>query len=218
MESTVDGKNGNPGDSVDGGEVDRGRREFLLKAATWSAGVAMLGAAAVIPGDECPFESPGFTRPPLPNACVQPGTDVEKTLAAVVDTVVPGPSTDPDGAPGGLEACALNLLFDDFYPFRANAAALSALIDLEASADYGKKFVECSYKQRVQVLRKAEEGMPILRLVYKAIRSAFYGGAYNGVGLTYLAYPGPNLGYRHVPASSFRKPVCRELTETGWMP
>jgi hypothetical protein len=197
---------------------DDGRREFLRKAITLSAGAALLGAASVIPGDECPFDDPGFTRPVIPNACASASTDLEKTLAAVVDTVIPGPGTDPAGDPGGLESCALNMLFDDFYPFRANAEALASIIDLEAKTRFGKAFVDCTYNQRVQALVKAQDGMPILRLVYRAVRSAFYGGAYNGVGLDYLAYPGPNLGYRHIAAASFRKPMSKELTETGWMP
>ena len=164
------------------------------------------------------FNSPGFTRTPLPGACLQPETETEKILAAVVDTVIPGADLDPDQAPGGMDSCALNLLFDDYYPFRAQAGVLASLMNLVSQGEYSKNFLEITYEQRIQVLLKAEEEMPILRLAYRAIRSAFYGGAYNGVGLEYLKYPGPNLGYRHIPQASFRKPVCKEMTETGWMP
>ena len=70
----------------------------------------------------------------------------------------------------------------------------------------------------MDVLVAVQETMPLLRLAYRAIRSAFFGGAYNGVGLDYVGYPGPNLGYRHVPEFSFRTPVCQELTTDGRMP
>jgi hypothetical protein len=195
-----------------------GRRAFLYKACIWSAGAAMAGFATRLAGDECGFTSPGFSRPVLPNACIRTATDTEHTLALLVDTVVPGPETDPDGAPGALESCASNLLADDYYPFRAYAESLASIINVQAQGDFGKPFAELAYKQRLSVLVAAQESLPILRMVYRAIRSAFFGGAYNGVGLSYLGYPGPNLGYRHIPEASFRRAVCRELTTTGWMP
>ncbi|MBI5526927.1 MAG: gluconate 2-dehydrogenase subunit 3 family protein [Deltaproteobacteria bacterium] len=193
------------------------RRAFLYNACIWSAGAVMAGFATRLSGDECGFSSPGFTRPVLPNACIQATTETERTLALLVETVVPGPETDPDGAPGGVESCALNLLADDYYPFRAYAEGLASIINVQAQGDFGKPFADLAYKQRLGVLVAAQESLPILRMVYRAIRSAFYGGAYNGVGLTYLGYPGPNLGYRHIPEASFRRAVCKELTTTGWM-
>ena len=74
------------------------------------------------------------------------------------------------------------------------------------------------YQQRIDVLVAAVDKVPLLRLAYRAIRSAFFGGAYNGIGLDYVGYPGPNLGYRSIPEFSFRKAVCQELTADGRMP
>lgn len=65
------------------------------------------------------------------------------------------------------------------------------------------------------MLVRAEDKLPLLRLAYRAIRSAFYGGAYNGVGLDYLGYPGPNLGYRHLPECSFRRGGVRRGQRHG---
>jgi len=169
-------------------------------------------------GEGGEFESPGFMRPVVPGACVQPSTPAEKTLAAMVDTVVPGGGTDPDGSPGALEACAMNLLQDDFYPFKAYATVIAALMDQLAQDGYGKDFVGLPYDQRLAVVVKSQESLPVLRLAYRAIRSAYYGGAYNGVGLDELGYPGPNLGYRHIKEASFRVQVCKEMTGEGWMP
>ena len=202
--------------------VDRlSRRRFLRDMGGWSMGLLLAGVgghlAMAETGDEA-FEPPGFTRPPLAGACLEPVGDMEKTLAAVVDAVVPGPAMDPDGEPGALESCAMNLLGDDFYPFRDSARVIVTLMDHLARQDFGGSFVEITFEQRLAVLVKSQETLPVLRLAYRAIRSAFYGGAYNGVGLDYLGYPGPNLGYRHLEQASFRRPVCEEMTETGWMP
>lgn len=196
------------------------RRCFLQRFGRISIGLVLSGTALNAFGgtsDPPPFQTPGFTRPSLPNACVNPRTDSELTLAAVIDTVVPGPETDPEGAPGGLEACAMNLLLDDYYPFKNLIDSLAGLIDAKAMP-HGGPFVELGYEARVKVIQETQEALPMLKLAFRAIRSAFYGGAYNGVGLEYLGYPGPNLGYSHIRDASFRRPVCRELSETGWMP
>jgi len=196
------------------------RREFLARMGRWSLGLLLSAAGLQIgrgarAGD---FASPGFPRPPLPGACLQPAGKVEETLAAVIDTVVPGPEVDPDGAPGALEACSLNLLLDEYYPLKSYASLVANLMDKLMEKRVGGAFVEASYADRLQVLVDAQESLPVLRLAYRAIRSAFYGGAYNGVGLDYVGYPGPNLGYRHLAEASFRKAVCQEMSETGWLP
>ena len=193
------------------------RRRFFETAGAWSlrllcGSVAFRAAAAAADG-KLPFG-----RAVVPGACIPPGTTTEITLASILDTVVPGQSTDPDGAAGAVEACAMNLLVDDAYPFRGYADLLVGLMDSLSVAKGGEAFVALDYDARLEVLVEAQEVLPLLRLAYRAIRSAFYGGAYNGVGLSYVGYPGPNLGYRHLPEFSFRKPVCKERSDTGWMP
>jgi hypothetical protein len=202
------------------GEKIMERRKFLKEMGKWSMGILLAEAGLKISyaGEiSQEFQSPGFTRTPLPDACILPFTDVEKTLAAVIDTVVPGAETDPDKEPGALEACAMNLLFDDYYPFRSYANLIAGLMDTIAQNKYSKNFIDLNLDERVAVLVESEEMLPVLRLAYRAIRSAFYGGAYNGVGLSYVQYPGPNLGFRHIKEASFRKAVCKEMTFTGWM-
>lgn len=196
--------------------MDIARRLFLKQLGTWALGVLMGSMASSLRA--APFRAGGFARPVVPGACLVPSGEVERTLAAVLDTVVPGPSSDPEGTPGALEACAMNLLLDDHYPFRSFAPMFVAVFDQLAQEAHGQAFADLPYEARLDVLVRAQGQIPLLTLAYRAIRSAFYGGAYNGVGLSYLNYPGPNLGYRHVPEASFRKPVCRERTETGWMP
>ena len=207
--------------SPDGRAEAMDRREFLARATRWSL-LSLAGAATGFNGianaAEAGFTPPPFPRPPLPNACIEPSTPVEKTLAAVLETVVPGLATDPDGEPGAIESCAMNLMVDDAYPFRGYASLIATLMDSLAKKAHERAFVHIDPDARLGVLVDAQESLPLLRLAYRAIRSTFYGGAYNGVGLGYLGYPGPNLGYRHLEEASFRVPVCKEMTGEGWMP
>ncbi len=197
------------------------RRGFLARATRWSlltlAGAA-LGVDGVARAAEPGFMPPPYPRPPLPGACIEAATPVEKTLAAVLETVVPGLATDPDGEPGAIESCAMNLMVDGAYPFRGYASLIATLMDSLAKKSHERPFLELDPDARLAVLVEAQESLPLLRLAYRAIRSTFYGGAYNGVGLGYLGYPGPNLGYRHLPEASFRVPISEEMTEEGWMP
>jgi len=194
---------------------------FLQTMSGWSLGAllaAMQASDRQARADGVGYVSPGFQRKPVPGACIQPQTSTEQTLAAVLDTVVPGPQTDPEGSPGALEACSLNVLLDSTFPFLQYADLFAGMIDQISIDAHGVPFVALAYAQRLEVLAAAAEKIPLLRLAYRAIRSAFFGGAYNGVGLDYVGYPGPNLGYRHVPECSFRTPVCQELTSDGRMP
>lgn len=193
------------------------RRRFLETACDWSMRV-LLGSVAAGAARAGALEPGGFARTPLPGACLRAETPLEKTLTAVLETVVPGAETDPDQTPGAVEACAMNLLSDGAFPFRENAQLMAGLVDGLATAAHGVPFAQLEPALRETVLLEAQESLPLLRLAYKAIRSAFYGGAYNGVGLDYVGYPGPNLGYRHLPEFSFRKALSKELTDEGWMP
>ena len=194
------------------------RRAFLRTSGAGALALVLEAVGGSLARAAEPFGHTPFARPTLPGACLQPLGEVEATLAALLDAVVPGPEGDPEGAPGALEACAMNILLDGSFPFRQYADLFALLLDGLAGDTFGKTFVELDHGQRLQVLLKAQEQLPLLRLAFRAIRSAFYGGAYNGVGLRYVGFPGPNLGYRHVAECSFRQTVCAERTETGWMP
>jgi len=196
------------------------RRTFLAESGCWSLGVILgsLAGSRALQAAEATFIAPPFGRKPLPGACMQPGDKVEKTLAAVLETVVPGKATDPDGEPGAVEACALGVLMDSSFPFRPYASILATVLDNLAITRGGTVFAKASADDRIAVLLQAQEQLPMLRLAFRAVRAAFFGGAYNGVGFDYVGYPGPNLGYRHLPQCSFRKPVCKEMTDTGWLP
>ena len=200
------------------GELDR--RTFLRIASGGSLGAAL--AALLCRG---PFrqalasvEFPEPDHQPLEGACIAAASDDEKTVAAIVDTIVPGRTTDPTGAPGALESCAFNLIYDDFFPFAANLPLLLPLVDGLADQLYGKPFVNCSLEERTEVLKRAEETLPFIRLAYRFIRSAFYAGNYNYVGTTSIGWPGPNLGYVGHPDFTFGEPLAQELTVDGNLP
>ncbi len=192
------------------------RRGFLRTMGGWSLGLLAGAAAWDVRAEGLP--NPGYARRPLPNACLAATTPPEKTLAAVLDAAVPGVDSDPDGTPGAVEACAMNLLVDDAYPFKPYLETIAGLMDALAQSGHGAAFATLDLDQRVAVLVEAQETLPLLRLAYRAIRSAFYGGAYNGVGQDFVGYPGPNLGYRHLRVFSLRRPIGTELTTEGWMP
>jgi hypothetical protein len=195
------------------------RRNFLRTAGGGSLAM-ILGAVAesVARAGEVAWVGTPFARDPLAGSCLLPLGDVERTLGAMLDTVVPGPTTDPEGTAGALEACSMNILLDGSFPFRQYADMFALVLDGIATDAHGAAFADLPYDQRLQVLVTAQDQLPMLRLAFRAIRSAFFGGAYNGIGLRYVGYPGPNLGWRHVPESSFRVAVCEERTQTGWMP
>ncbi|NIO20957.1 MAG: hypothetical protein GTN76_09505, partial [Candidatus Aenigmarchaeota archaeon] len=45
--------------------------------------------------------------------------DIEKaTMEAFADTIIPGPDSDPEGSAGGVEAGALEVLYDPYYGLR----------------------------------------------------------------------------------------------------
>ena len=197
-----------------------GRRVFLKLALKGSFGAAL--AAAVFRGPlrelwagvRLPFPD----HEPLAGACHAPLSEEELTVAAIVDTVVPGSDVDPRGAPGAREACALNLIYDEFYPFVVALPAMLLLVNTLAQNTYSKKFLQCSLEQRTKVLTQSENTMPLIRLAYRFIRSAFYATTYNIVGAKYLNWPGPNLGYKTHAEMSFNKPVSKELTKDGNLP
>lgn len=197
-----------------------GRRGFLKLGGGVTLGTAV--ALAIFRGPfrtasaDIQLPSPDYT--PLEGACHEPLTQEQQIVAAMVDTVVPGTQTDPEGLPGALDCCAMNLIYDEFYPFVDYLPILVPLIDSTADNQHDKGFLECDLTERTEVLRSVEESLPFVRLAYRFIRSTFYAGMYNLKGTNYLKWPGPNLGYRDHEDFSFREAVCSEMTEDGNLP
>ncbi len=71
------------------------RRELLQGAAAF----ALTQLVRVTPASALPLAPRGF--------CPAPQTELEHTLFALAETIVPGSRTDPSGAPGASDVCAL---------------------------------------------------------------------------------------------------------------
>lgn len=186
------------------------RRDFIkIAIGTLSLGIPF-GIFSVNMPPRCSKEKPEST-------CLEPVTYEEKCMEALIDTVVPGKKSDPTGAPGALECCALNIAYDRYFPIAAVAPAILESLNLLSKKKYNNDFPSLNLEQRTDVLATLEGEIPQVTLVLRFIRAAFYVGLYNDVGLKYLGYPGPNVGYIHEDYT-FGVPMAKELTETGNLP
>ncbi len=210
-----------PRNKPDGVEIEYGsRRAFLKTAGKATFGTALAAALLHGPLGQL-YAKVRFPKPdhePVKGACAEAVTADEKTVAAIVDTVVPGPASDPDGYPGALDTCAFNLIYDEFYPFVSALPFLLALVNKKSDNKYGKTFEELDLVKRTQVLKESESAVPLMRLAYRFIRSAFYAANYNMVGAKHFGWPGPNLGYTEHKDFSFGKAICKEMTKDGNLP
>ena len=198
------------------------RRQFVKLSGKVTLGTAL--AASLFRGPlNFALAAVQFPEPdhqPLPGACfLDAQTEEEQLVAAMVDTIVPGVDSDPDGLIGAMETCAMNLIYDEFYPFVENLYLLLPLIESVTDDHHrNKKFHNLTLEQRTEVLSEAEERLPFIRLAYRFIRSSFYAGAYNLKGTTFMGWPGPNLGYLNHPDFTYGEPIGTELTEDGNLP
>ncbi|MCX5868271.1 MAG: DUF5987 family protein [Proteobacteria bacterium] len=182
------------------------RREFIIKIGKFSL-------VLTLPLPACGGKKKTENAP----VCLAALTHDEKTFSALADTIVPGCQTDPSGAPGAVEACALNLIYDDKMPIVEVATLLVSLLDGAARDLYQRDFVDLNLEERTQAVLESEKRLPLLSWLLKLIRSAFYVGYFSDIGLKYLGYPGPNLGYVNL-GFSFGEKMSEELTPDGNLP
>ena len=154
----------------------------------------------------------------LDGACIQPRSEEERLVALIVDTVVPSAASDPDGVPGALDCCALNLLYDGYFPFTDYLPLILPAVEGVAQEGFSRPFSQCDLDARTEVLAAVEELLPVVRLAFRFIRSTFYGAAYTMRGTEWVRWPGPSLGYAEHPELSFREALSEELTDDGNLP
>lgn len=158
-----------------------GRRRVLMAAGA-------MAAAAVVG----PTPAGSFALRALRALAPDP---VRRTLQAYVSTLVPGPGDDPEGAPGAVEAEAVEQI-EAQVPYvipllvtDVNGAALAA---------HGVPFADLDYAAREALLIDAfaEPSRSALHLVALAVGAgSFYGDFRNHVGGSYIGFPGPSDGY-----------------------
>lgn len=154
--------------------------------------------------------------------CIDPHDRTQATVVAIADTVVPGPSSDPEGTPGAAEACVLNMFYDPYYGISSLIPVLISDIDSASNRLFGRDFSGLTFSQRTQVLLDREKNFPALlglnvySLVIAFCMLGFYGGIFNESGPDYAGFPGPSLGYRGVSSYGIR--FSREMTQDGSLP
>jgi hypothetical protein len=183
------------------------RREFIKSIGLTTAGLtfAQLSCVRKITATECI----------KPNWCMQTFSHEQLTMEAFADTVVPGCENDPDGAPGAVQACALNMLYDPYYSLKDFIPILVNNLDKVSNSLYGKEFVELSFDERCQALLKGQKDAPypfdqLYRAAIVLCHQAFYG--FSQVGNDYTGFPGPSLGYEDF---SYGEKFSDEMTEDG---
>jgi len=178
------------------------RRRFLAAAMKAGAVGAMSGTLSVSHALGSSFE-------------VREGLD---GMVALVDTVLPGCDSDPEGIPGALEAGALELIHDPYFGVEQYLSLLRISVNVSSFFRYFKRFASLDLEQRTRVLAGLERLVPEINLFFKFVRLAYYSAPRSDVGFGPLDYNGPNLGYIDHPDFSFRDPVCPEMTDEGNLP
>jgi len=150
--------------------------------------------------------------------CIEPDDETTRTLAAFIDAVVPGLDSDPDGAPGALDACGLNVALDPAIPLADLAGLLVMVLDATAEESQGAPFAELDLAARTAVLEEVEQILPELTLAMRLARSSFYASLYGDLAERWLGVFGPNLGYLGEDFGFGESPLCEEMTVDGNLP
>ncbi len=181
------------------------RREFIRVAGAMASLLALDGfsGCAASPDDS----------PRLPSLGGAPDSDQGRTVAAFVDTIIPGKYRDPKGAPGGLDVGAPALFFDPTLPALNYVPLLVLILDEQANQLFsGKGFVALTPNQREQVLDHALIKLVPLQFAVTLAKLAYFSSA---GAARHLGYPGANNGYINDAQFSFNKPLTKEITTNG---
>jgi hypothetical protein len=138
-----------------------------------------------------------------------------ETMKAFADTIIPGPTSDPEGSVGGVEAGALEVLYDPDYGIEPFIGLLSFSLNLTGLWWYGKLFKDLDIRQRTAIVL-FKDNNALIKLIYQQaenlVKLAFYGAIINDLGTEYISFPGPAFGYYDY---SFNKKFAHERTEDG---
>jgi hypothetical protein len=192
-------------------ERELDRREFFKWLGRATVVVSMFGLIDQISCGTVPQTAQQASQYMLPQ------TNDEKTVYALCDTVLPGRTSDPSGAPGAVDAGTMDFVYDKFYGVVQSLPLVLPLFNAEAQKEYGKPLYELDLAQRTTVLRNSETMLGLIDQIYMFVKGPFYIGIISTIGLEYMGDPGPNLGYRNQDFS-FYKPMSIEMTSDGNLP
>ena len=187
------------------------RREFFKWIAQASVVLSMFGLMDQISCGTVP--ETGIQTSPY----MVPQTADEKTVYALCDTVLPGRTSDPGGAPGAVDVGTMDFAYDKFYGVVQELPLVLPLFNAEAQKEFGKPLYELDLAQRTAVLKNSETLLGLIDQIYMFLKGPFYIGIISTLGLEYMGDPGPNLGYRNQDFS-FYKPMSNEMTSDGNLP
>ena len=182
------------------------RREFL-KRLTIVCGSGAAGISALAPG------SNAAGAIDAEDSCLQ-----EETLRAFADAIIPGPHSDPEGSVGGVEAGALEVLYDPYYGLKPFIGLLARNLNRSSLWWYHKLFKDLDLDQKTAIVW-FKDNFSLLKMVYEnaemLVKLAFYGAIINDVGTDYISFPGPAPGYSDY---SFNEQFAQPQTDDGNLP
>jgi hypothetical protein len=186
---------------------DRLSRRAFLKRLTIICGSGAAGISALATGSDA------AEAVDAENTYLQ-----EETLKAFADTIIPGPHSDPEGSPGGVEAGALEVLYDPYYGLKPFIGLLTRNLNRSSLWWCHKLFKDLDLRQRTAIVL-FKDNFSLLKLVYEnaemLVKLSFYGAIINDVGTDYISFPGPALGYFDY---SFKEQYAQPQTEDGNLP
>jgi hypothetical protein len=205
----------------------RSRREFIrlatVAAAAFAAGcptepLEPEPTPAPPDPDPCGFDpDPAWLAPSpaavgLPHLGGAPDTEEGWTVAAFVDTVVPGAHWDPTGAVGGIDVGVPGMFFDPELPAAEFVGVLVGFLDSVAAGSFeGETFAFLTSEQRIMALDQAMT-LDLMGLAVQLAKLGYYSSA---DAACHLGYPGANPGWVDDEDFSFGVAMATEITEDG---
>lgn len=173
----------------------------------------MLSATAALATYRC---GPAPAKPyvesaDLPSLGGAPDTNEGRTVAAFLDTVIPGKHRDPTGAPGALDANAAVEFFDPDTPVKQFVPLLVLVLNSVSEDEYKKSFAALKPAQREVVLERLTVDLPEVEFAIQLAKVAYYASE---PAHRHLGYPGANAGYIDHPSFSFRRQMSEPLAST----
>jgi hypothetical protein len=173
------------------------RRRLL---ATGSAGA--LGLTGIVAVARALADAGTAMAAATPAARLAPTDEaVRATVAALADTIVPGPAGGADSEPGAIEAGVLDVLYDPFYGLAATYPALHADVQLATPAILGRDAafdLALPYPDRERVLDDRMGANPTAtayELFGVLTYIAYYGQTASATGLQVIGLPPHSDGY-----------------------
>ena len=168
-----------------------------------------------------PDAGPGIHAGPppvfdLPSLGGAPDTEEGRTIAALVDTLIPGAHRDPTGAPRGIDVGAAALFFDPLLPAAQFVPIGTLVLDRTSARLFAsRRFVHLVPARREDVVAAVLIDIEVFEFAVLLAKLAYFSSAEAGA---HLGYPGANPGWVHDPDFTFAQPMATEITTDGNLP